>query len=120
MDHHPAPPVAHAEEAPHILSAGVLLGTAGALLGLTALTVTSSRLDLGAFNVVLALAIAGLKASLVALFFMHLKYEQRFKSVVFLGALFFVVVFVGFVVFDTMQYAPDVRAAVEALRTRSP
>jgi len=114
MDH-PAPhAAAAAEAAPHVLPASVLLGTAGALLALTVVTVASSRLDLGAFNVVLALAIAGLKASLVAMFFMHLRYEHRFQAVVFVGALFFVALFVGFVVFDTTQYQPDLKAAVEA------
>jgi cytochrome c oxidase subunit 4 len=100
--------------APHALPASVLLGTAAALLGLTILTVATSRLDLGAFNIVLALAIAGLKASLVAMFFMHLKYEHRFQAVIFVGALFFLALFIGLVVFDTTQYQPDVKAAVEA------
>jgi cytochrome c oxidase subunit IV len=121
MDHPAAPHAAPAAEAaPHALPASVLLGTAAALLALTALTVASSRLDLGAFNVVLALAIAGLKASLVAMFFMHLKYENRFQAVVFVGALFFVALFVGFVVFDTTQYQPDLKAATEAAAAAVP
>jgi cytochrome c oxidase subunit 4 len=106
-------PHAHApaEPAPHVLSPGVLLGTAAALVVLTAATVATSRVDLGTLNVVVALAIAGLKATLVALFFMHLKYEGRFQAVVIAGAIFFAVLFVGFVVFDTTQYQPQVRAA---------
>ncbi len=105
---------AHAGGAPHALPAAVLAGTAAALIALTAATVASSRIDLGAFNVVLALAIAALKASLVALFFMHLRYEGRFQAVVLVVALFFAVLFVGGVVFDTTQYRPDVEAAVRA------
>jgi cytochrome c oxidase subunit 4 len=97
----------------------VLLGTAAALLGLTLVTVVTSRLDLGAFNIVLALAIASLKASLVAMFFMHLRYEHRFQTVIFLGALFFAALFVGFVVFDTTQYQPDLRAALQALQRQA-
>jgi cytochrome c oxidase subunit 4 len=91
----------------------VLVGTAAALLGLTAITVASSRVDLGAWNIVLALAIACTKAALVALFFMHLKYENRFQLVVLVSAVLFAVLFVAFVVFDTTQYAPDVRAWLE-------
>ena len=106
------------EAGPHALPAKVLVGTAAVLLSLTAITVATSRLDLGAFNVVLALSIAGLKASLVALFFMHLRYESRFPSVVFVTAVFFAVLFVGFVVFDTTQYQPDLRAARAAQGTR--
>jgi cytochrome c oxidase subunit IV len=50
----------------------------GALLGLTVLTVGVSRLDLGASeNFALALLIAGVKVTLVAAYFMHLKFERR-------------------------------------------
>jgi cytochrome c oxidase subunit 4 len=89
----------------------VLLGTAAALMVLTVLTVATSRLDLGQWNVVLALAIASTKATLVALFFMHLKYENRFPLVVLVSAAIFAALFVAFVMFDTIQYQPDIRAA---------
>jgi len=102
---------------PHALPARVLLGTAAALFVLTAATVATSRVEMGAFNVVAALSIAGLKASLVALFFMHLRYQGRFKAVVFATSVFFAVLLVGFVVFDTTQYQPDIRA--QAARTRA-
>ncbi len=101
---------------PHALPARVLLGTAAALFALTAATVAASRADMGAFNVVAALSIAGLKASLVALFFMHLRYQGRFRTVVFATSVFFAVLLVGFVVFDTTQYQPDIRA--QAARAR--
>lgn len=48
-----------------------------ALLLLTAVTVLVSYVDLGLWNAVVALLIASAKASLVALFFMHLKGENR-------------------------------------------
>ncbi len=48
-----------------------------ALLILTGTTVAVSYVNLGVFNVVVALVIASVKASLVALFFMHLKYENK-------------------------------------------
>lgn len=118
-DHAQPQPAPGHPEAPHALPARVLLGTAAALLVLTVVTVVTSRLDLGPFNIVLALAIAALKATLVAMFFMHLRYEHRFQSVVFVGALFFVVLFVGFVVFDTTQYQPDLKAALEALQRQA-
>ena len=98
---------------PHLLSSGVLLGTAAALVVLTAVTVLTSRIPFGPFNIVLALGIAGFKATLVALYFMHLKYEKRFTAVVFASAVLFAVLLVGFVVFDTMQYQPDIRAALK-------
>jgi cytochrome c oxidase subunit IV len=102
----------------HLLPARVLLGTAAALLALTALTVIASRVNLGPFNVVLALAIAGLKASLVAAFFMHLRYERPFQTVILLSAVFFAVVLIGLVAFDTTQYQPDLRAAEAAAKAK--
>jgi cytochrome c oxidase subunit 4 len=96
--------------ATHVLPPRVLLGAAAALFALTALTVAISRVDLGQANVVVALAIACLKASVVALVFMHLLYENRFQLVVLVVSALFAVLLVGFVVFDTTQYQPDLRA----------
>lgn len=49
----------------------IYLAVFGALMGLTAATVWIAFYDLGGFNDVAALAIAGTKASLVVLYFMH-------------------------------------------------
>jgi cytochrome c oxidase subunit IV len=106
-----APATGHAAREPHAMPPRVLLGTAAALFALTTVTVAISRLDLGPWNVVAALGIAASKASLVALFFMHLKYQGRFKAVVLVASMLFAVLLVGFVVFDTTQYQPDIRAA---------
>jgi cytochrome c oxidase subunit 4 len=117
------PPVTRTQRAPapeagatHVLPPAVLLGTAAALLALTALTVAVSRVDLGALNAVAALALACAKASIVALFFMHLKYEGRFLAVVLVVCALFAALLVGFVVFDTTQYQPDLRAREAQLR----
>ncbi|MGA2546433.1 MAG: cytochrome C oxidase subunit IV family protein [Rectinemataceae bacterium] len=48
-----------------------------ALVCLTAITVTSASLDIGRVAIVIVLAIAGTKAVLVLLYFMHLRYEKR-------------------------------------------
>ena len=48
-----------------------------ALVALTAATVTSSGLNLGRIAIYIALGIAGTKAVLVLLYFMHLRYEKR-------------------------------------------
>jgi cytochrome c oxidase subunit IV len=48
-----------------------------ALLILTLVTWGVSYINLGMGNVAVALLIASIKASLVALFFMHLRYENR-------------------------------------------
>jgi cytochrome c oxidase subunit IV len=115
----PAPAPHSAARSPHVLSPSVLLGTAAALLALTAVTVAVARIDLGAGNVAVALGIAVAKATLVALFFMHLKYEHRFHVVVLAGAVIFAMLFGGFVLFDTSQYQPDLRARQAAERAKA-
>ena len=47
------------------------------LLVLTAITVTTASLDFGRVAIVVVLAIAALKSTLVLLYFMHLRYEKR-------------------------------------------
>ncbi len=53
-----------------------------ALLVFTALTYLASKVDLGRWNLVIALAIAATKVSLVALYFMHARYSSRLTRVV--------------------------------------
>ena len=62
-----------------------------ALLLLTGLTVSASYVNFGStsVNVVIALVIASIKASLVALYFMHLRYDKPLNSLIFVGGLFF-------------------------------
>jgi cytochrome c oxidase subunit 4 len=111
---------AHAGEhaGPHVVPAKVLLATAGALFALTAFTVTVSLVDLGRMNIVVALAVATLKAALVAGWFMHLRYEGRFHVVVLVGCAVFAALLVGFIVFDTTQYQPDLREHDAAVQKR--
>ena len=49
----------------------------GTLICLTVLTAGVSEIDLGQWNAPVAMAIAGSKAILVAMFFMHLRYEHQ-------------------------------------------
>jgi cytochrome c oxidase subunit 4 len=83
---------------------GVLLRVWLALLLLTVVTVAATWVDLGSLNLWLALAIATLKASLVVLYFMHLRYDSPFNAIVFVGALLFVMLFVVLALMDTRAY----------------
>ncbi|QXD15957.1 cytochrome C oxidase subunit IV family protein [Rhodocaloribacter litoris] len=85
----------------HIVPKKVLLAVFGALIFLTVITVLTARLDLGALNVPVALAIAGTKAALVVAYFMALKYDNRVNLVVMLLGIIFVVIFLTFTLFDT-------------------
>lgn len=89
----------------HVASIKVLVGTGGSLLLLTIVTVLATKIDFGAnINLAIAMAIAVLKATLVVLFFMHLKYDRLFHSVVFVGAILAASLFVGFTLMDSNQY----------------
>ncbi|MBL7661864.1 cytochrome C oxidase subunit IV family protein [bacterium] len=61
----------------HILSQNAYRNTLLALLFLTIVTVAVSRIDFGVLNIVVAIGIASIKALLVGMFFMHLKFEKR-------------------------------------------
>jgi cytochrome c oxidase subunit 4 len=91
----------------HVASIKVLAGTGGALLLLTLVTVAATKVDFGTnINLAVAMLIAVVKATLVVLFFMHLKYDKLFHSVIFVSALLAASLFVGFTLMDTGQYQP--------------
>jgi cytochrome c oxidase subunit IV len=60
-----------------------------ALMVLTAVTVAVSFINLGAFNFPVAIAIAITKATLVMLFFMHVKYSSQLTKLVVGTGIFF-------------------------------
>ncbi|HEY6178824.1 MAG TPA: cytochrome C oxidase subunit IV family protein [Kofleriaceae bacterium] len=89
----------------HVAPIKVLVATGGTLLVLTLVTVLATKIDFGAnINLAIAMAIAVVKATLVILFFMHLRYDRLFHSVVFVAALLAASLFVGFTLMDTNQY----------------
>ncbi len=75
-------------DGPHIVPMRVYYSVIACLFLFTAITVGAGYLSLGALNTPLALAIAIFKASLVVLFFMHVKYNTPLMWV-FAGAGFF-------------------------------
>lgn len=94
----------------HVTPIKLLIGVFVALLALTALTVAAVTVDLGAMNIWIAMAIATIKALLVALFFMHLKYDRPFNAMVFLASLVFAGVFVAIALLDSREYQPLVES----------
>lgn len=73
-----------------------------ALFALTAITVLAAGVNFGSntTNLVIAMVIATIKASLVALIFMHLLWERGVNAIIFLSSLFFVALFMSFTFFD--------------------
>jgi cytochrome c oxidase subunit 4 len=70
------------------------------LLCLTGLTVAAAGVDFGSGNVVIALTIASVKAILVALFFMHLRYEKPVNGVIAAAGFLFLGLFLMFTLLD--------------------
>ena len=83
----------------HIVSPGTYLAIISTLLTLTGITVWAAFVNLRQFNIVVALAIATLKATLVVLFFMHAKYSPRRTQLVIVAGLFWL----GLLLFMTMS-----------------
>ncbi len=99
---HPVAAGGHAE-GHHVLPVKTLATVLGALLALTILTVlTAVYVDIGAWNVPLALGIAAMKAMLVITFFMALKYDSPVNRLVLSMGAVFVSVFLIFTLFDTL------------------
>ena len=70
-------------------------GILAALLVLTFITVGASYVQFGSgfLNVIIAIGIASIKASLVALFFMHLRHDKPINAIIFLVSVFFLGLF---------------------------
>lgn len=89
------------DHVPHILPISTYLATLVALFVLTAITVGVSYIDFGAANLWIAILVATIKASIVALIFMHLFFDHKFHSIILIMGLLFLGVFLVFTMFDT-------------------
>jgi cytochrome c oxidase subunit 4 len=98
----------------HIMPVPLLLGVFAALMVLTVITVGVTAFDFGDLNLWVAMIIATIKASLVALYFMHLRYDSPFNGFVFVCALVFLGLFLTICLLDTIQYTPDIDALRQA------
>ncbi len=76
----------------HVVPKKAYIAVFATLIGLTALTTYVATIDLGPLNIVVALLIAICKASLVVLFFMHLRWSSRLMHIVGVAALFWLAI----------------------------
>lgn len=95
----------------HIVPIKLLVVTCLALLVLTAVTVWVAKLDfeelqMGEMNILVAMGVAVVKCTIVALIFMHLRWERSFVGFVFIGSILFVGLFIGMALIDTREYQP--------------
>lgn len=91
-----------------------------ALLILTIMTVSTGMLGLGQWEIVASLGIAFVKATLVAMFFMHLIHDKPFNQMLFTFSLGFIALFIGFTAMDTQTYRPLVEAREEDVPFQPP
>ena len=75
----------------------------GALMVLTAITVSVAFINLGPLNFPVALGIAILKATLVILFFMHVKYSSQMTKLICGSAFFFLFVLFALTLSDYLS-----------------
>lgn len=84
----------------HSSSSSIYLIILGALLCLTAVTVGAAYVDFGPFNLIIAVLIATVKATLVAMFFMHLRHDPPINAIIFVSSLIFLGIFLLFPLID--------------------
>ena len=85
----------------HITPLKTYLVIAGALFCLTAITVWVSYFDFGSLNIIIAMGVATFKATLVALFFMHLLWDDKKNLTMFIMSLMFLGIFITITLLDT-------------------
>ena len=100
---------AGAHEGAHAVPRRLLIGVYVLLLIFTAITVGVSTLNLGIFNIWVALLVAVIKGGLVALFFMHLWWDSPFNGLILIAALFFVALFIGIAMLDAHTYEANMQ-----------
>ena len=118
----------HSHGGPKIYTANLF-----ALLFLTIVTVAAASFNFGSANVVIALAIATVKATLVALFFMHLVWDKPVNSIIAIAGFLFLGIFLMFDFLDVgtrvnfqprnmpqMENATPVPDSMNPLKTPAP
>ncbi len=101
--HHEHEAEQHAEQ--HIVSPMVYFVIFIALLVGTAITIGASYLEMGPWNPVVTSEIAFTKATLVVLFFMHIKYSSKLMKLTVGAGVFTFLVLVGMSLSDYLSRA---------------
>ena len=121
---------AHAENTQschvHVVPVKVLIGVFLALVVLTIVTVEAAKVDVGSADVIVSMAIATVKASLVVFIFMHLWYDKAVNRIAFFFSIVFAAFFLCMILLDSHAYDDYVqgyqqdKAAAAALAAPAP
>lgn len=91
----------------HAVPIWLLAAVLIALLFLTFVTVAVTWVNLGPLNIWIALLVAVIKGGLVALYFMHLRWDSPFNGLVLIIAMVFVSLLIGWTLVDSLNYQPN-------------
>ncbi len=86
----------------HVVPVKVYIAVFLALVFFTLTTVAAAFIDMGPFNNVVMLGIAVAKASLVVLFFMHVKYSSRMIPLIAVAGVFWLLILFSITMSDYM------------------
>ena len=100
----------------HIVSPRIYLVIFLTLMAGTAITVWAAFQNFGKFNIVIALAIATFKATLVVLYFMHARYSPKRTQLVIVCAVFWLAIMLALTLSDYVTRDHDVAANISVLQ----
>lgn len=89
----------------HLVSKKVYFGVFATLIVLTLITIEVALIDLGRLNTVAALTIAVCKATLVILYFMHVRYSSRLTWIVVACGFFWLLIMIALTMSDYLSRA---------------
>jgi cytochrome c oxidase subunit IV len=95
--------MAESQHTTHVTPLKVYLYVATLLFVFTGITVAVSKVHLGPWNAIVALAIASIKGLLVILFFMHLFYDKKIYALVVGTAIVILAIFIGLTMADVLR-----------------
>lgn len=103
----------HDDQIGHIVPVKFLVLICCILLFLTAVTVWVSWFDfadinISELNIIVAMFVATIKATIVGLYFMHLRWDRPVIGFIYVFAILLVVLFIGLALTDTMEYQPEI------------
>jgi cytochrome c oxidase subunit 4 len=100
----------------HIVSPKIYLVIFASLMLGTGITVWAAFQDFGKFNIVIALVIATIKATLVILYFMHARYSPRRTQMVIVCSVFWLAIMLALTLTDYDTRSPlETRLAPSAI-----
>jgi cytochrome c oxidase subunit 4 len=100
----------------HIVSPKIYLAIFASLMLGTGITVWAAFQDFGKFNIVIALVIATIKATLVVLYFMHARYSPRRTQMVIVCSVFWLAIMLALTLTDYDTRSPrETRLAPSAI-----